>query len=210
MKKSNIDYTLYLVTDREILGNRNLEDAVEEAILGGVTLVQLREKNCSSLEFYNTAKNIKEITSKYNIPLIINDRLDIAQAIGADGVHIGQEDMPVDLVRKILGQHKVIGVSAQTLEQALIAEEEGADYLGVGAIFNTTTKRDAIQDMGLKILKDIKAKVNIPIVGIGGIDHSNAKSVIQTGADGVAVVSCILKETDIRNSSKRLYDIVKK
>ena len=210
MKKSNIDYTLYLVTDREILVNRNLEDAVEESILGGVTLVQLREKNCSSLEFYNTAKNIKEITRKYNIPLIINDRLDIAQAIGADGVHIGQEDMPVDLVRKILGQHKIIGVSAQTLEQALIAEEEGADYLGVGAIFNTTTKRDAIQDMGLKILKDIKAKVNIPIVGIGGIDHSNAKSVIQTGADGVAVVSCILKETDIRNSSKRLYDIVKK
>ncbi|MDQ0480458.1 thiamine phosphate synthase [Hathewaya limosa] len=210
MKKSNIDYTLYLVTDREILGNRNLEDAVEEAILGGVTLVQLREKNCSSLEFYNTAKNIKEITRKYNIPLIINDRLDIAQAIDADGVHIGQEDMPVDLARKILGQHKVIGVSAQTLEQALIAEEEGADYLGVGAIFNTTTKRDAIQDMGLKILKDIKVKVNIPIVGIGGIDHSNAKSVIQTGADGVAVVSCILKETDIRNSSKRLYDIVKK
>lgn len=210
MKKSNIDYTLYLVTDREILGNRNLEDAVEEAILGGVTLVQLREKNCSSLEFYNTAKNIKEITRKYNIPLIINDRLDIAQAIDADGVHIGQEDMPVDLARKILGQHKVIGVSAQTLEQALMAEEEGADYLGVGAIFNTTTKRDAIQDMGLKILKDIKVKVNIPIVGIGGIDHSNAKSVIQTGADGVAVVSCILKETDIRNSSKRLYDIVKK
>ena len=210
MKKSNIDYTLYLVTDREILGNRNLEDAVEEAILGGVTLVQLREKNCSSLEFYNTAKNIKEITRKYNIPLIINDRLDIAQAIDADGVHIGQEDMPVDLARKILGQHKVIGVSAQTLEQALMAEEEGADYLDVGAIFNTTTKRDAIQDMGLKILKDIKVKVNIPIVGIGGIDHSNAKSVIQTGADGVAVVSCILKETDIRNSSKRLYDIVKK
>lgn len=202
--KDKVDYRVYLVTDREVLGHRSLKEAVEQAILGGATLIQLREKNLSSLEFYNTALEIKEITSKYEIPLIINDRMDIALAIDAEGVHIGQEDIPLLVARKILGEEKLIGVSAQNLEQALKAESEGADYLGVGAIFKTSTKKDAKQEMGLKLLSEIKEKVRIPIVGIGGIDHSNARSVMETGVQGVAVVSCILGKEDIKEATESL------
>lgn len=202
--KDKVDYRVYLVTDREVLGNRSLKEAVEQSILGGATLIQLREKNLSSLEFYNVALELKEITSKYEIPLIINDRLDIALAIDAEGVHIGQEDIPLLVARKILGEEKLIGVSAQNLEQALKAESEGADYLGVGAIFKTSTKKDAKQEMGLKLLREIKEKVRIPIVGIGGIDYSNARTVMETGVQGVAVVSCILGKENIKEATESL------
>ena len=138
--KYKIDYSLYLVTDRDVLKGRDLISSVEAAILGGVTLIQFREKDISSLEFYNIAVKVKELTDKYSIPLIINDRVDVAMAIDAAGVHLGQSDFPCEVARKIMGENKLVGISAGTLEQAKLAEERGADYIGVGAIFPTGTK----------------------------------------------------------------------
>ena len=141
--KVKIDYSIYLVTDRDLMSTETLEEAVEQAIIGGCTLVQLREKDCSSLDFYNTAVKVKEITDKYNVQLLINDRLDIALAVDAAGVHVGQSDLPVSVVRKIIGEDKIIGISAGTLEEALKGQRDGADYLGVGAMYATGTKKDA-------------------------------------------------------------------
>lgn len=208
MNKQNVDYSVYLVTDEEMLNGITLKSAVEEAILGGATIIQLREKNLSSRDFYNRALEIREITLKYNVPLIINDRVDIAMAIDADGVHLGQQDLPVSIARKILGNNKIIGVSAQNIDLALKAQNDGADYLGVGAVFKTNTKKDALQGVGLQMIKSISEKIKIPFVGIGGIDHSNAKSVIESGANGVAIVSCILKQKNIRKATEDLRKLV--
>lgn len=208
MNKQNVNYSVYLVTDEGMLDGITLKLAVEEAILGGATIIQLREKNCSSREFYNRALEIKDITLKYNIPLIINDRIDIAMAIDADGVHLGQKDLPISIARKLLGNNKIIGVSVQNVDLALEAQNDGADYLGVGAIFQTNTKKDALQGVGLEMIKNIREKINIPFVGIGGINHDNAKSVIESGANGVAVVSCILKQKDIKRATEDLKKIV--
>lgn len=202
-KSIKINYTLYLVTDRGCLASRDLCASIEEAILGGVTLVQLREKNVSSREFLEIATNIKAITSRYEVPLIINDRLDIAQAVDAEGLHIGQDDLPLPIARKIWGPNKIIGVSAHTLEEALLAQEQGADYLGVGAIYPTPTKADA-QHVTLDQLAQIKKSVSIPIVGIGGINETNAREVMATGIDGVSVVSAILGKQDIREAAGKL------
>ena len=179
MKKENLDYTLSLSTDRGLMSTDTLEKAVEEAILGGVTMVQLREKDCSSKEFYETALRIKEITDAYEVPLLINDRVDIALAVDADGVHIGQSDLPVKIARKILGKDKIIGVSARNVAQALEAEQNGADYLGVGAMYATGTKKDAKVTSREELLK-IRQAVKIPIVVIGGINQktlSNFKGI---------------------------------
>lgn len=203
--KSNIDYKLYLVTDRNILKNTNICKAVEEAIKGGVTVVQIREKNIKTLEFYDVAKKIKKVTDKYNIPLIINDRIDIALAINSHGVHLGQDDMPCSVARKILGNDKIIGISASTLEEALKAEKDGADYIGVGAIFKTNTKKDA-DDVSIEQLKEIKNKVSIPVVAIGGIKSDNLTLLRGTNIDGVAVISDILGKDDIYNSAKNLFN----
>ena len=143
MKKQEIDYTLYLCTDRDLMSTDTIEEAVEQAVKGGCTVVQLREKDCSSLEFYETALRVKKITDQYKIPLIINDRVDIALAVNADGVHVGQDDLPAASVRRILGGDKVIGVSAGSVREAVKAREDGADYLGVGAMHATSTKTDA-------------------------------------------------------------------
>lgn len=166
--KSNIDYTLYLVTDRSILQGRNLLESVEEAIKGGVTLVQLREKSLSTKEFYNVAVELKKLTDRYNIPLIINDRLDIALSINASGLHIGQDDLPTSVARKLLGKDKILGVSARNLEEALKASSEGADYIGVGAMFPTISKSDAVW-VSIEQLKEIRENTSLPIVAIGGI-----------------------------------------
>lgn len=200
----NINYELYLVSDRDVLDGRDFIRSLEEAILGGVTLIQLREKNATSSEFYNLAVKAKELTSKYNIPLIINDRLDIALAVDADGVHVGQDDMPANIVRDILGEDKIIGVSTATLEEALKAIEDGADYIGVGALFPTDTKTDT-RIVTLDQLKNIKENISIPVVGIGGINENNIKSVSDTGIDGVAIVSAILGKQDIREAAVKLY-----
>ena len=137
------DYSLYLCTDKELMSSATLEESVTDAILGGVTCVQLREKNCSSLQFYNEAKTIQEITQAHHVPLIINDRLDIALAVNADGLHVGQDDLPAHKARELLGPNKILGVSVRTSKEAIAAEKAGADYLGVGAMFSTSTKTDA-------------------------------------------------------------------
>ncbi|TDT57273.1 thiamine phosphate synthase [Fonticella tunisiensis] len=201
--KIDVNYSLYLVTDRGILNGRDLKEAVEEAILGGVTLVQLREKAASTLEFYNTALRVKAVTDKYNIPLIINDRLDIALAVDAAGLHVGQDDMPAHIARKILGPDRILGVSTANLKEALKAQEDGADYIGVGAMFPTISKSDT-RDVTLDELKRIKESIKIPVVAIGGINQNNVKQIIELGADGAAVISAILGRKDIKQAALEL------
>ena len=202
---TNIDYSLYLVTDSKLVRERKLEDVVEEAISGGVTLVQLREKNISSLEFYNLAKSIKKVTSSYKVPLIINDRLDIALAVDADGIHIGQNDLPCEVVRKFLEKDKIVGVSAHNLSEALKAEKKGATYLGCGAVFSTLTKTD-VSVLKKEELKKIKDAVSIPIVAIGGINEKNVLDLSNTNIDGIAVVSAIIGKNDIRCASQKMKE----
>lgn len=208
MDKRNCNYSLYLVTDRGLLGDKDLAKTVEQAIQGGVTVVQVREKNLSSAEFYQVALVIKGATEKYGVPLIVNDRADIALAVDAAGLHIGQEDLPVVVARKLLGPDKIIGVSATTLPEALLAQDQGADYLGIGAVFPTNTKDDA-DSVSLAELEAIKAKVKIPIVAIGGINGSNIRDVMNTGVDGVAVVSAIVAAADPKAAACKLYQLTK-
>lgn len=207
MHKGAIDYSLYLVTDRDLLGNKNLAQTIEGAIQGGVTIVQVREKHLSTLNFFQEALTIKEITQKHNVPFIINDRADIALAVDADGLHIGQEDMPLVVARKIVGPNKIIGVSVTTLEEALLAEKDGADYLGIGAIFPTRTKGDA-KYVSLAELKEIKSKISIPIVAIGGINENNITSVMATGVDGAAIVSAIIAAPDSGVAARNFCQLI--
>jgi len=206
--KINIDYSLYLVTDRDVLVDIDIYNAVEEAIKGGVTVVQLREKSLGTLEFYNIALKVKNITDKYNVPLIINDRIDIAQAIDAAGVHLGQNDMPAGIARLIMGNNKIIGVSTSTLEQAQKAEAQGADYVGVGAIFPTTTKEDA-KAVSISCLKEIKMGISIPVVAIGGINERNVDLLKIANIDGIAVVSDILSKKSIKAAAEKLGTLFK-
>lgn len=199
-----IDYSLYLITNRSFLKGRSLKTVVEESILGGTTIIQVREKNISTREFYKVALEVKEVTDHYKVPLIINDRIDIAQAIDADGVHLGQDDMPLTIARKILGKNKIIGISAGTLDEALEAQKDGADYLGIGAIFYTGTKKDIDVPIGIDQLKHIYDNINIPAVAIGGINETNFKEVLSTGVNGISVISAILDKADIISASKML------
>jgi thiamine-phosphate pyrophosphorylase len=195
-ERQKIDYSLYLVTDRALsLGRSNLE-VIEAAVSGGVTLVQLREKEASTQEFYQEGLNIKDYLEAARIPLIINDRIDVALALDADGVHLGQEDMPVDVARKILGPCKIIGASAFTTQEAVAAESMGADYLGLSPIFVTTTKPELVAEIGLEGISSLKQAVKIPIVGIGSMHQSNAYEAVRAGLDGVAVVSAICSQED--------------
>ena len=202
--KNKIDYTLYLCTDRDLMSTDTIEESVEQAVKGGCTVVQLREKNCSSKEFYELAVRVKEITDRYHVPLIINDRVDIALAVDAAGEHIGQSDLPASVVRNIIGKDKILGVSAARREEALKAVEDGADYLGVGAMFATNTKTDA-RPVTMEELKGIRAAVSIPIVVIGGINMNTLERFKGTGIDGLAVVSAIIAEKDIEAAARNMY-----
>ena len=204
--KEKIDYSIYLVTDRNLMSTETLEEAVQQAIIGGCTLVQLREKYCSSLDFYNTAVKVKEITDRYNVPLLINDRLDIALAVDAAGVHVGQSDLPATVVRKIVGEDKIIGVSTGSLEQALKAQKDGADYIGVGAMYATGTKKDA-NATSMQELKKIRENVSLPIVVIGGINKERVKDFEVMGIDGLAIVSAIIAQRDIVEATRELKKI---
>lgn len=206
MKKNEIDYTLYLCTDRGLMSTATLEEAVEKAVLGGCTVVQLREKECSSGEFYETAKRVKKITDKYHVPLIINDRADIALAVDADGVHVGQSDLPASVVRRMVGPDKIIGVSAGTLEEAVQAEKDGADYLGVGAMYATSTKEDA-EVTTMEELKAIRQAVKIPIVVIGGINIHTLENFKGFGIDGLAVVSAVIAAEDITAAAEEMVSL---
>ncbi|PWJ52504.1 thiamine phosphate synthase [Faecalicatena contorta] len=201
MKKNEIDYTLYLCTDRELMSTETLEEAVERAIKGGCTVIQLREKNCTSQEFYETAKRIHEITKRFNVPLIINDRVDIALAVDADGVHVGQSDLPAAVVRSIIGGDKIVGVSATNLSEAKQAVLDGADYLGVGAMYQTDTKTDA-QTVTMEELKGIRSAVDVPIVVIGGINQKTLDNFKGMGIDGLAVVSAVIAADNIEQAAQ--------
>lgn len=202
----NFDYTLYLVTDRQLMNCDSLTEAVEQAILGGCTMIQLREKELSSLEFYNQAVAVKQVTDKYHIPLIINDRIDIAMAVQATGVHIGQHDLPAAAVRKVIGENMLLGVSASSIAEAIQAQQDGADYLGVGAMFPTGTKTDA-DSVSMEELQKIRAAVSLPIVVIGGINKGNAGRFKPMGIDGLAVVSAIIAQSDIKAADAELKDL---
>lgn len=199
-----IDYSLYLCTDRNFAPD--IEKAVALAISGGVTIVQLREKNCGGKEFFELGVRLKKITAAKNIPLIVNDRLDIAQAIDAAGVHVGQTDLPCKIARKILGAEKIIGVSVSSVDQALQAEIDGANYLGVGAMFATSTKSDA-KIVSLDTLKKIRAAVKIPIVAIGGINLETVAQIKTTKIDGMAVVSAILAAENPQLAARDLLNL---
>lgn len=203
-----INYELYLVTDRTNKTDTEFLNIIEEAIKGGVTVIQIREKEADTLEFYNISKKVKGICSKYNVPLIINDRIDIALAIDADGVHIGQNDMPIKIARKLIGNDKILGISAHNIQEAKEAEENGADYLGVGAIFTTSTKKDA-NDVSIDTLKDITSTVNIPTVAIGGINLDNVEKLKDTNISGISVVSAIMNAENPKIASEKLKKIIK-
>ena len=202
----NFDYTLYLVTDRQLMSCDSLTEAVEQAILGGCTMIQLREKELPSLEFYNQAVAVKQVTERYHIPLIINDRIDIAMAVQATGVHIGQHDLPAAAVRKVIGENMLLGVSASSIAEAIQAQQDGADYLGVGAMFPTGTKTDA-DSVSMEELQIIRAAVSLPIVVIGGINKGNAGRFKPMGIDGLAVVSAIIAQSDIKAAAAELKDL---
>ncbi len=194
---------LYAITDRTWLNGRSLEDVVEQSLMGGVDMVQLREKNLDFNSFLESAIKIKKLTEKYNVPLIINDNIEVCRQSNADGVHIGQGDTPLSKAREILGKDKIIGVTAKTIQQALEAQLNGADYLGVGAMFGSTTKKDAIP-LTFQQLADIRKSVTIPIVAIGGINANNIDKFANTNVDGIAVVSAIYGQTDIKSATENL------
>ena len=198
-----MDYSLYVCTDRDIMTTDTLEEAVELAIKGGATIIQLREKDCTSREFYELALSIKDITDAYEVPLIINDRLDIALAVHADGVHLGQSDIPVQVARNVMGPNCIVGATANTLEKAKEAWQSGADYLGVGDVFGSATKNDTMP-VELKELKKICDTVKIPVVAIGGISKKNIHLLKDTGVAGVAVISAVLGQTDITAAAEEL------
>jgi thiamine-phosphate pyrophosphorylase len=207
--KNAIDYTLYLVTDRDLFPGIRLAETVEQAIRGGVTIVQLREKKASSRDFYMAAAEIKKITDCCRVPLIINDRLDIALAVDAAGVHVGQDDLPARAARNVLsGRGKILGVSAATVAEALQAQADGADYIGAGSVFTTGTKKD-VRPLLREELKKMKQAVNIPVVAIGGINAGNVLLLQGTGIDGIAVVSAILGSDDARKAAADLRSRLK-
>lgn len=197
---------LYAVTDSHWAKKQTLLEQVELALKGGVTCVQLREKNLDEADFLAEAIEMKALCEKYHVPLIINDNVDIAIKCKADGVHVGQKDMEAGKVRALVGERMMIGVSAKTVEQALAAQNAGADYLGVGAVFSTTTKLDA-KELSHSVLKEICDTVNIPVVAIGGISKENIGQLSGTNVDGVALVSAIFSSDDIEKECKKLLEL---
>lgn len=197
------DLLLYAVTDRTWLGNQTLYEQVEEVLKGGATFIQLREKNLAEDAFLAEAKEIQSLCKKYHVPFVINDNVELAKEIDADGVHVGQSDMEAGSVRSLLGPDKIIGVSAQTVEQALLAQEKGADYLGVGAVFPTGSKDDA-EDVSKGMLKAICEAVDIPVIAIGGITKENVVELKDSGIVGIAVISALFAQKDITEATKEL------
>ena len=194
---------LYAVTDRHWLGERSLGEVVRESLEGGVTFLQLREKDLDEEHFYREAVELQELAREYNVPFVINDNVDIAVRMDADGVHVGQEDMEAGKVRALIGPDKILGVSAQTVEQALLAEQQGADYLGVGAVFATGSKADAV-DVPHETLKAICEAVSIPVIAIGGITQGNVTELAGSGICGIAVISAIYAKENIEQAAADL------
>ena len=197
------DLLLYAITDRYWLNGRRLYDDVEKALRGGATILQLREKELDDESFLREAIELKELCGRYNVPFIVNDNVEVALKSDADGIHVGQHDMEASDVRRLIGKDKILGVSAQTVEQAILAEKMGADYLGVGAVFPTGSKDDA-DDVSLETLEAICRSVSIPVVAIGGIKEENIKLLSGRGIAGISVISAIFAQPDIEEATKRL------
>lgn len=202
-----IDWRLYVVTDDVLLQGRSHREVLEAAIAGGATVVQYRAKHASTRQMVAEAQALRDLTRRTGIPFIVNDRLDVALAVDADGVHVGQDDMPVALARRLIGD-KLLGVSAHSLHQATKAVQDGADYLGVGPIFATATKPDAEPPIGLGELRRIRQHISIPIVAIGGINQANAADVMRAGVDGIAVVSAVVAADDVTAAARQLRALV--
>ena len=209
MKCDKKDLLLYAVTDRHWLNGRTLYSQVEDALKGGATFIQLREKELDEEHFLEEAKEIKELCRRYQVPFVINDNVEIALAVDADGVHVGQSDMEAGDVRAKLGPDKIIGVSAQTVEQAVMAEQNGADYLGVGAVFPTGSKADALE-VSHDTLKAICKAVKIPVIAIGGISKENILELSGSGICGIAVISAIFAKDDIEEAARELRGLTEK
>jgi len=207
-KKILKEADLYFITDRKLSKKTEIDD-VKAAIKAGVKIIQYREKELPTKEIYTKAKELREITKKNNVLLIINDRVDIALAVDADGIHLGLDDMPYDIARKLLG-NKIIGLTVHNFEEAIEAENLGADYVGISPIFATTTKLDAGKPAGLELIKKIKNKINIPFVAIGGINFENLDSVLKAGAKSVAAISSIVTKDDVEAESKRFIEKIKR
>ncbi len=208
MKVDKRDMLLYLVTDRTWLKDETLPEVVESVLKNNVTFVQLREKKLDYKRFKKLAIEIKEITDKYKVPFVINDNVQIAMEVDADGVHVGQDDLGATKAREILGEDKILGVSVSNVEQAIEAEKAGADYLGAGSVFTTTSKLDAT-NVEIEEIKNITKAVNIPVLGIGGINESNIYLLKGSGLDGIAVISAILAQENIEEATKNLYKLSK-
>jgi thiamine-phosphate pyrophosphorylase len=199
-----IDYSLYLIADTEFVSGRDLLEVIESAVRGGATIVQIRAKGFPFGEFIELGRRAAAVLKRRRVPLLINDRVDVALACGAAGVHLGQEDMPLTLARRVLSAGTIIGVSVNTAEEAVTAEREGADYVGAGPVFSTSTKATALPVLGLEGVRRVKSSVRIPVVAVGGITDENARQVRAAGADGIAVVSAILGAPDTEKAARHL------
>jgi thiamine-phosphate pyrophosphorylase len=199
----------YVITARIKELERDHLDVAQEAILGGAAVIQLRDKDMSSKEMYKVGVKLKALTKKAGVTFIINDRLDIALAVKADGVHLGQNDLPVSVVRRIVGKNMIIGTSASNLREACLGEKAGADYIGLGPIFSTPSKDDASEPIGLEVIKEVKKAVSIPVIAIGGISQENAKEVLAAGADNIAVISAVAWAKNMRAATNSLLEILK-
>lgn len=203
-------FELYLITDEKLCFGKPLEEVVEQAVMGGVTAVQLREKDLNTRDFIQRAVHLKKILSVYHVPLIINDRIDVALAVGADGIHVGQYDMPYEYFKKIIPDQMIRGLSVETLAQASEAEKYKLDYLSVSPVFLTSTKTELIKEWGIEGLRELAATTRHPLVAIGGINSSNAADIIRAGATGVAVVSAICSALDPLIASRELKSVIEK
>ena len=199
-----MNYDLYIITDQRISHGKSHLEVAKAALAGGATVIQFRDKEMKDSEAIVACREIYKLTKKKGVSFIVNDRVEVAKAVDADGVHLGQEDMSFSSARKILGKEKIIGISVETVEQALKAVEGGADYLGVGPIYPTATKLDAGKVLGIARLKEIRESVNIPIVAIGGINENNLEEVLKAGVDGVAVISAVVSAPDITEACRKL------
>lgn len=206
--KTQLDWSLYVVTDAGLSRGRSHLAVIEAAIAGGATIVQYREKMASTRQMIAEAQALRELTRRAGVPLIVNDRLDVALAVDADGVHVGQDDMPAALARRLIGPDKILGVSAANLSEAMQAVQDGTDYLGVGPIVATPTKPDAAPPIGMDGLREICRRVPIPVVAIGGINATNAADAIAAGAHGIAVVSAVVAAEDVAAAAQQLRALV--
>jgi thiamine-phosphate diphosphorylase len=208
-RSSPVRWRLYVITDEQVGRGRSHLQIAEAAILGGADVLQLRDKESSGGRLFRVALQLRKLTREAKVPLIVNDRLDIALAVDADGVHLGQADLPASVARNIMGSGRILGVSAETVAEAVAAEKDGADYLGVGPVFDARgTKPDAGEPRGLELIANVRRHCRLPIVAIGGIDADNARKVLEAGADAVAVISAIAAADDIEEAARRMKGIL--